>query len=81
MGARHLTWVMNKVAGYECLLPFRSDPHTHMAGSMTGGRLEPHFIAEHVIGLDPGLKKGISPIFYSSLRGRPRARIVDCSAS
>jgi hypothetical protein len=44
---------MDEVSGYERLLPLRGDPHTDMAGSVAGRRLEPHFIAQVVIGLDP----------------------------
>ena len=58
MGARHLTGRMNEVTRYKRLLSFRGDPHTHMAWSMAGCRLEPYFSAQFVIGFDPIQKTG-----------------------
>jgi hypothetical protein len=53
MGARHLAGRMDEVTRYERVRPLRGDTHTDVPRSMAGRRLEPHFIAQLVIGLDP----------------------------
>jgi hypothetical protein len=53
MGTRHLAGRMDEVTRYERPLPLRRNPHTDMPRCMAGGRFEPHFIAQLVIGLDP----------------------------
>ncbi len=52
VGARHLTWVMDEVTRYERLLPLRGDADTDVPGGMAWCWLEPHFIAQLVLGFD-----------------------------